>query len=80
MACWCIAWMRTRPRRRQRLRAGDVVVRANSVKLANSSDWMKGVRENRGKSVEVVVLRDKKEQTLTLVPDGKKRSSRVPRG
>ena len=36
---------------------------------------MKVVRENRGKSVEVVVLRDKKEQTLTLVPDGKKRSS-----
>jgi serine protease Do len=57
------------------LRAGDVVVRANSMKMANSSDWMKIVRENRGKSVEVVVLRDKKEQTLTLVPDGKKRSS-----
>ncbi len=33
------------------------------------------MRENRGKTVEVVVLRDKKEQTLTLVPDGKKRSS-----
>ena len=57
------------------LHAGDVVVRANSVKMASSSDWMKIVRENRGKSVEVVVLRDKKEQTLTLVPDGKKRSS-----
>ena len=57
------------------LRAGDVVVRANSVKLTSSSDWMKIVRENRGKSVEVVVLRDKKEQTLTLVPDTKKRSS-----
>ena len=57
------------------LRAGDVVVRANSVKMASSSDWMKIVRENRGKSVEVVVLRDKKEQTLTLIPDGKKRTS-----
>ena len=57
------------------LHAGDVVVRANSVKMATSSDWMKVVRENRGKSMEVVVLRDKKEQTLTLVPDGKKRSS-----
>ena len=61
------------------LRAGDVVVRANSVKLTNSSDWAKIVRENRGKSVEVVVLRDKKEQTLTMVPDGKKRSSLEPR-
>jgi serine protease Do len=60
------------------LRAGDVVVRANTTKLTSSSDWMKVVRENRGKSVEVVVLRDKKEQTLTLVPDGKKRSSLEP--
>ncbi len=57
------------------LRAGDVVLRANSVKMATSSDWMKVVRENRGKTVEVVVLRDKQEQTLKLIPDSKKRSS-----
>jgi serine protease Do len=57
------------------LRAGDVVVRANSVKMTNSGDWMKLVRENKGKPLAVVVLRDKKEQTLTLIPDGKKRSS-----
>jgi serine protease Do len=57
------------------LRAGDVVLRANSVKMTNSGDWMKIVRESKGKSLAVVVLRDKKEQTLTLVPDGKKRSS-----
>ncbi len=57
------------------LRAGDVVVRANSIKMATTSDWMKVVRENRGKTVEVVVLRDKKEQTLQLIPDSKKRSS-----
>lgn len=57
------------------LRAGDVVVRANAVKMTNSGDWMKLVRENKGKSLAVVVLRDKKEQTLTLIPDGKKRSS-----
>lgn len=57
------------------LRAGDVVVRANAVKMTSSSDWAKIVRENKGKSLAVVVLRDKKEQTLTLVPDAKKRSS-----
>jgi len=57
------------------LHAGDVVIRANTVKLMTTGDWMKVVRENRGKSVEVIVLRDKKEQTLTLTPDGKKRSS-----
>ena len=32
------------------------------------------MHENRGKKVSVVVLRDKKEQTLTLIPDSKKRS------
>ena len=57
------------------LHAGDVVIRANAVKLMTTGDWMKVVRENRGKAVDVVVLRDKKEQTLTLTPDGKKRSS-----
>lgn len=57
------------------LRAGDVVVRANGVKMMSQSDWSKVVRENKGKSMAVVVLREKKEQTLTLVPDGKKRSS-----
>jgi serine protease Do len=57
------------------LRAGDVVVRANSVTLTTTGDWTKLVRENRGKAMPVVVLRDKKEQTLTLTLDGKKRSS-----
>ncbi len=60
------------------LRAGDVVVRANSIKMTNSGDWIKIVRENKGKPLAVVVLRDKKEQTLTLIPDGKKRSSVEP--
>jgi serine protease Do len=57
------------------LRAGDVVVRANSITLTSTGDWSKLVRENRGKAMPVVVLRDKKEQTLTLTLDGKKRSS-----
>jgi membrane-associated protease RseP (regulator of RpoE activity) len=57
------------------LRAGDVVVKANSISVASGSDWSKTIHENRGKPVPVVVLRDKKEQTLTLTPDGKKRSS-----
>jgi S1-C subfamily serine protease len=57
------------------LHAGDVVVRVNSTRMTSTSDWLKVVRENRGKPVQVVVLRDKKEQTLTLVPEGKKRSS-----
>jgi C-terminal processing protease CtpA/Prc len=57
------------------MKAGDVVVKINSISVANGTDWTKTVHDNRGKPVPVVVLRDKREQTLTLTPDGKKRSS-----
>jgi S1-C subfamily serine protease len=57
------------------LKAGDVVVKINSISVANGTDWTKTVHDNKGKPVPVVVLRDKREQTLTLTPDGKKRSS-----
>jgi serine protease Do len=60
------------------MKAGDVVVKINSISVANGTDWTKTVHENRGKPVPVVVLRDKHEQTLTLTPDGKKRSSLWP--
>ncbi len=60
------------------LRAGDVVVKVNSISVASGNDWSKTIHENKGKPVAVVVLRDKKEQTLTLTPDGKKRSSVEP--
>ncbi|HTH53553.1 MAG TPA: PDZ domain-containing protein [Edaphobacter sp.] len=60
------------------LRAGDVVVRVNSLPVVSGNDWSKTIHENRGKPVNVVVLRDKKEQTLTLRPDSKKRSSCEP--
>jgi serine protease Do len=56
------------------LLAGDVVIRANTVMVANMSDWAKQIKEAKGHPVMVVVLRDKAEKTLTLVPDGKKRS------
>ena len=61
------------------LKAGDVVVKVNSVPVASAADWSKTVHENRGRPVNVLVIRDKKELTLTLTPDEKKRSS-VERG
>jgi len=57
------------------MKAGDVVVRVNQVPVASGNDWTRTVRENRGKPLPVVVLRDKHERTLTLTPDSKKRSS-----
>jgi serine protease Do len=60
------------------MKAGDVVVKINSISVANGTDWTKTVHDNKGKPVPVVVLRDKQERTLTLTPDGKKRSSLWP--
>ncbi len=60
------------------LRAGDVVVKVNDAQVASASEWSKVVHDNRGKSLSLVVLRDRKERTVTLTPDGKKRSSVEP--
>lgn len=60
------------------MRAGDVVIKLNSLDIVNGNDWSKTIHENRGRSVNVVVLRDRKVQSLTLVPDSKKRSSVEP--
>jgi len=57
------------------MQVGDVVVRADAKPVASSSDWSKAIKNSRGRSLDVVVVREKKEQTLTLTPDSKKRSS-----
>ena len=57
------------------MRAGDVVVKVNALLIVRSADWVKMIHDNRGHALAVVVLRDKKEQILTLTPDTKKRSS-----
>jgi C-terminal processing protease CtpA/Prc len=60
------------------LKAGDVVVKVNSIPVTSGTDWIKMVHENRGRPIDVVVIREKKEQTLTMRPDDKKRSSIAP--
>jgi serine protease Do len=59
------------------LRAGDVVVRVNQTAVTSGNEWSKTVHQNKGKPVELVVLRDRREQTMTITPDNKKRSSVV---
>jgi len=56
------------------MQACDVIVKANDHAVATSSDWYKAIKNSHGHPLAVVVLRDKREQTLTLTPDGKKRS------
>jgi S1-C subfamily serine protease len=57
------------------MHAGDVVVSADSHPIATPNDWTKAIKNSHGHPLTIVVLRDKKEQTLTLTPDSKKRSS-----
>jgi len=49
-------------------------VRANTQAIASTKDWAKAIEASHGHPVSVVVLRDKKETTLTVTPDTKKRS------
>jgi S1-C subfamily serine protease len=57
------------------MHAGDVVVKAASRTVSTLADWAKALKSSKDKPVAVVVLRDKKEQTLVLTLDAKKRSS-----
>jgi len=56
------------------LKAGDVILRVNQVSVTSGDEWSKTIRQNKGKSVPLVVLRDRREQTMTITPDSKKRS------
>jgi len=47
------------------LHAGDVIVRVGSEAVAETGDWSRLIRGKSG-SVPVVVIRDRREQTLTL--------------
>lgn len=59
------------------LRAGDVVIQVNQVPVTTGNEWSKTIHQNRGKPVVLQVLRDRHEQTMTMTPDSKKRSSVV---
>ena len=47
-------------------RAGDVVLKVNGQVVHDTSDFSHGVKSRSGDSVSVVIMRDKKEQTITL--------------
>jgi serine protease Do len=54
------------------IRAGDVVVRVNDESVHDTSDFTRALRSRGGNSVTIGIMRDKKEQTLTLtLPDRK---------
>lgn len=53
------------------LRAFDVILKVGPDFIATSADWDRSLLANRGKPVQVTILRDKKQQTLTLQVDSK---------
>ncbi len=57
------------------MKAGDVVVKVNQITVGGMGDWAKTVHESKGRPMPVTVLRERKEQTMMLTPDAKRRST-----
>ena len=51
------------------LRAGDIVLRADAVAIRTPSDWSKRLRANPGLPMQLTVLRDHREISVTLTPE-----------
>jgi membrane-associated protease RseP (regulator of RpoE activity) len=56
------------------LKAFDVILKVGSDPIATVADWDRSLRANQGKPVQVSVLRDRKQQALTLQVDSKHHS------
>jgi serine protease Do len=59
------------------LRAGDLIVKVNNEQVHDTSDFMHALRARDGNSVSVAIMRDRKEQNLTLSLPARKESSDV---
>jgi membrane-associated protease RseP (regulator of RpoE activity) len=53
------------------LKAFDVIVKVGTEPITNLAGWDRALRSNQGKPVQVTVLRDRKQQVLTLQVDSK---------
>ncbi len=54
------------------LKAFDVILKVGSASVANVSGWEHLLRANQGKPVQITILRDRKQQTVTLQVDSKR--------
>jgi membrane-associated protease RseP (regulator of RpoE activity) len=50
------------------LKAGDVILRVNATDVVHPDDWVREVRASRGKAMQLTVLRNRQEMTLSLTP------------
>ncbi len=51
-----------------------MILKVGSEPVTTLSDWDRALRSNQGKQVQVTILRDKKQQTLNLQVDSKRKT------
>ncbi len=56
------------------LRAGDVITRINGENVATTSQWVHDIHANRGKQVQLTVIRDRHEGTVSMMAGRPKKS------
>jgi len=56
-------------------KAFDVILKVGADSILTSADWDRSLRSNQGKPVQVTILRDKKQQMITLQVDSKPRGA-----
>jgi S1-C subfamily serine protease len=54
------------------LKPHDVILKVGNESITTSADWDRELRSNEGKSVQITVLRDRRQQVLTLQVDSKR--------
>lgn len=59
------------------LRAFDVILKIGPETVTNVAGWDRALRANQGKPVQVTILRDRKQQVLTLQVDSKHHQSAI---
>jgi len=59
------------------LKAFDVILKVGTDSVTNVAGWDRALRANQGKPVQVTVLRDRKQQTLTLQVDSKHKTGEL---
>jgi len=55
-------------------KAGDVIIKAGDNKVTDQGDWRNALRDYRGKKMPVIILRERREQTVTLDVPGRESS------
>ena len=54
------------------LKAFDVILKVGPDAITTLAEWERALHSNQGKTVQVTVLRERKQQTLTLQVDSKR--------